>query len=297
MWELVAAWYLDALEGLLRSGLSSGYRVTKDQLLTARGSVVPVETTRLVMRGRPVLYCEYEEFDVDTALNRVLRAAAVAIAGNAALPWTSRQRAARAVQHMAGVGRLTPADITVARPERHTTRYVVPVQLARHVLAGTGRAIDTGDEHGFAFLIRTPEMVEKALRKIVVEALSDDVGVVKQTRFLSGSHHSLTPDLVFGTGAVGDVKYKLWSGDWDRPDLYQLVAFATGFGVTHGLRVGFTTAPHGPCSVNVGSVRLAACDWVCDESLAPGEAEAALVAGLSAWWGACCGVMAASSGP
>ncbi|MGH2394615.1 MAG: hypothetical protein ACRDGH_14195, partial [Candidatus Limnocylindria bacterium] len=73
-------------------------------------------------------------------------------------------------------------------------------------------------------------------------------------------------------------------GDWDRSDLYQLVAFATGFAVTDALRVGFATADHTPPVVNVGPVRLWVRDWVYDNAVAPLDAEQEFVAALRAWW-------------
>lgn len=39
---------------------------------------------------------------------------------------------------------------------------------------------------------------------------------------------TLTPDLVFESMAVGDVKYKI-AEEWLRSDLYQAVTFAEGF--------------------------------------------------------------------
>ena len=283
LWPMVAAWYLAALERLLRSGLSSGYQPAREELPAARGRIAVGATSRAFYKGRITLDCEYEDFDVDTALNRMLKAAATAASASSALEWDLRRRARRATNHMEGVGRLVASDHLDARAERHTSRYALPLELARHVLSATGRGIDVGEAHGHAFLIRTPDMVEEGLRRVAVDALRDRTVVSKRTWFLTGSHHSLTPDLVFGRRAVGDVKYKVWSGDWDRADLYQLVAFATGFGVSDALRVDFASTDHGDSAVRVGPVQLAACDWVCDTG-SPHDAERALGVRLRAWW-------------
>ena len=285
LWPLVAAWYIVSLEHLIRSGLASGYRQANAELVAARGRIRTDATSRAFLKGRVIIDCEYEEFDVDTPLNRVLRSAAEAVASSAALTWDLRRRASRAIDHMEGVSRLLASDRVAAEPERHTSRYAVPLQLAGHVLAATGRGIDAGEEHGHAFLIRTPDMAEEGLRQIASDALRGKTTVSKRTRFLVGSHHSLTPDLVFGTRAIGDVKYKLWAGDWDRADLYQLVTFATGFGVHSALRVGFSPVRHDAAPVTVGPVRAAVADWLCDATIDPVEAERMLAAQLRAWWG------------
>lgn len=284
LWPLIAGWYLAALERLLRAGLASGYTPERAPLAAARGRILAAPTALAFLRGQTALECEFEEFNIDTPLNRVLKGAASAVSASPVLTWEVRRRASRAVQHLEGIGNIHRSDIGDARAERHTHRYSVPLQLARHVLAGTGRTIDSGPEHGYAFLIRTPEMVEQGIRAVIAKAMAGHAQVTKRTLFLSGSHHSLTPDLSFDETVVGDVKYKLWRGDWDRGDLYQLVTFATGFGADRGLRVGFSTAPHGPTPVRVGPVALAAVDWCCDADLDPVEAEQDFASRMLGWW-------------
>lgn len=283
LWPLVAGWYVSALEHLLRWGLSNGYRESTGELAAARGHINPTSTTLLLLKGRAFVDCRFEDYDLDMPMNRVLRAAAGIVAASDTLDPALRRRARRAVDHMEGVTSLRPSDLAQA-PDRQTSRYTPALDLARHVLQGTGRGLESGPEHGFAFLIRTPEMIETALRQIVSEALAEQVEVSKKTVLLKGSAHSLTPDLRFGSHAVGDVKYKLWPGDWPRADLYQLVAFATGFSVAEALRVGFASVPHSSALVSVGSISLRTCDWIAADDLAPAEAEAALVDALVTWW-------------
>lgn len=284
LWPLVASWFIASLERLIRAGLASGYTSERGALPAARGRILTLPTANAFQRGRMLLVCDYEEFNIDTPLNRVVAAAARAVAASVLLPWEVRRRASRTLQHLEGIGPLCGDDIAKARAERHTYRYELPLKLARQVLASTGRTLDAGDEPGQAFLLRTPELVEAGLRTIIAKAFSGLATVEKRTLFLADSHHSLTPDLVFEDEAIGDVKYKLWIGDWDRADLYQLVAFATGFGVRRALRVGFSSAPHDSFPVRVGSVQLSAIDWWCDGGLDPSEAEQDLVARLRAWW-------------
>jgi 5-methylcytosine-specific restriction enzyme subunit McrC len=261
LWPLIASWFVSALEKLLRAGLASGYRPRSDVLRLARGRIDPLPTMRLMTRGIPAMHCSYEEFDSDIPLNRILRAAALAVSSSAVLQWQLRRRARTLTEQLPEVGPLQPGDLGAAAVERHTARYAVPINLALHVILSTGRNIDSGSEHGYGFLIRTPDMIEEALRRICQEALRDRVTVAKRTLSLKGSHHSLTPDLVFDTIAVGDAKYKVWEGDWARPDLYQLVAFASGFRRKQALRVGFSETDNTSRPVQVGDVTLRVCDW------------------------------------
>lgn len=283
LWPLLAAWFINCLERLLHAGLANGYRHERGELGAARGRIEALATARLLTRGRARLMCEYEEFDADIPINRVVRAAALAVAGSKVLDHRLRQRSMRLLSHMEGVGQLMPSDLR-HEPERSSARYMVPWKMALHVLRATGRGINVGAEHGWAFLIRTPEMVEEALRRIIGAALTGHVQVVKKGRRLRGSIHTLTPDLCFGDLAIGDVKYKLWSGDWDRADLYQLVAFATGFGVTEALRAGFLGGGKPGHSVEVGQVTTATIDWPSISELRPEEAEEAFIAAARTWW-------------
>lgn len=282
LWSLLATWFLNAVEPILQAGLYSDYRSERDDLRVVRGKVMVAATMRSSFRGRIDIGCEFEEFDADSPLNRVLRAAAATVSRSRVLDRRLRSRAIRVTGQMDGVGDLRSSD-TLAAPDRLTSSYLPAWQFALHILRAAGRGLDAGSERGWTFLIRTPDMIEEGLRRIIADEFAAAVKVTKRRLFLSGSHHSLTPDLCFGQSAVGDVKYKLWSGDWDRADLYQLVTFATGFGVTQGLRVGFRHGHLDRARVNVGPVSIQTCDWPCLVS-DPQEAELQFRAHVQTWW-------------
>ena len=92
LWDLVAAWFIDAAERLLRLGLIKDYREVNDVLPIARGRIRPIETARLYNSGRVALHCDFDEFDHDNALNRVVKAAALAVAGSKMLKPDLRRR-------------------------------------------------------------------------------------------------------------------------------------------------------------------------------------------------------------
>jgi 5-methylcytosine-specific restriction endonuclease McrBC regulatory subunit McrC len=236
----------------------------------------------MVLRSRVTLDCTFEVYDADTPLNRTLRAAAKVVERSQELSADLRRRASRATGHLEEVGTIRPGDALID-PGSEDARYRAPVELARHILAGTGRSVGHGSARGQSFLIRTPELVEDALRSVAAEALAGRTQVSKATRLLRGSAHSLTPDLYF-TDAVGDVKYKLWPGEWDRADLYQLAAFATGFRVRQGLRVGITDEAHDDACVEVGDVTLRCIDWVASAATPPSKAHDDLRQRIVRWW-------------
>ena len=92
----------------------------------------------------------------------------------------------------------------------------------------------------------------------------------------------VNPDLVFGYGwAVGDVKYKRTEAEWNRPDLYEVVAFAAAFRVPDAILIYFSEAGLEPRNVGVGDIHVSALAWNC--SLTPDVAEEALCRAVRHW--------------
>ena len=104
-WSVIARWYVDALRRLLRADLIRDYREQSDSLPFVRGRLRLLDTTHRLQQGRLELHCDFEEFDADNPLNRLLKAAARSVAGSARLdPRGLRREAARSVSAMVDVG-------------------------------------------------------------------------------------------------------------------------------------------------------------------------------------------------
>jgi hypothetical protein len=283
LWDLVARWFVDALERLLRRGLVADYEERHDELPFIRGTVRSMDTAVSYYQGRVSFACSYDQFGLNSPLNRVLRAAALTVAAAPILDSQVRRRARQSLSRLTDVDDLRPTDLWHS-PERRSAHYGVACQLARHVLTATGRTIDAGDTHAWTFLIRTPELVEDAVRNILRQGLLDLVPVTKSGLQLKPSKLRLNPDLVFGAHAIGDVKYSLLDSDWRRSHLYQAIAFATGYGVRHAAVFGFSPNGSTPPEVQVGAVRLRSFAWVSSASAAPADSAAKLTADARAWF-------------
>jgi 5-methylcytosine-specific restriction enzyme subunit McrC len=185
------------------------------------------------------------------------------------------------------VDNLRPGDMRTAI-DRRTAHYRDPILLAKAIIQSLGRTPLAGGHIGWTFLIRTPEAVEDALRLLLSEALSG-VSVDKTGLQITNSSLTLNPDLVFRpTSAVGDVKYKLSTGEWSRPDLYQLVAFATGFGVHHALLVRFREPTVLTCcDLVIGDVRVSECAWTADPLIPAPTPAVQFVNGVRSWIANC----------
>lgn len=141
--DIVVDWFLTACEQLLRSGLLLDYRDRIEDLSSARGAVQALGTAELYYSGRLTTLCEFEDFNIDTPLNRVVLAGARAVLQNRLMSHSLRHRAALVVGRMDGVGRLQESDLLV-RLDRRTAGYREAITLATQVLHAIGRSLKPG---------------------------------------------------------------------------------------------------------------------------------------------------------
>jgi 5-methylcytosine-specific restriction enzyme subunit McrC len=291
LFELVAAWFLDASERLLRLGLVKDYRETDDVLPIARGRIRPIATARLYYAGRVAVDCEFDEFDHDNSLNRLIKGAAKVVARNRDFKRDLRRRSSRVAAQLDDVSEVRPSDLD-AIPDLRASHYREPVAFAKWVLLGQGVAPRESEHGARTFLLRSPELIEDGIRNILADRLEAHWGLQRKPhgRQVIGAPITLNPDLVFdGAPVTGDVKYKL-PQKWDRRDLEQAVVFATGFKAEKACIVHFE---HGHvekgsslAELRVGNLEVTAFAWNFGEDVDPSEAAQALVTQVSTWLGA-----------
>jgi len=188
---------------------------------------------------------------------------------------------------MDGVGRLRRSDPT-AQVDRRTSYYSDALSLARQILSATGRTLDVGEQRSWTFLFRTPSPVEAGIRALIRDALAGVVDVRKRQLALAGASLTINPDLVFedsAVRAVGDVKYKLVGAEWDRSDLYEVVAFAAGYRVDRAIVTLFAEPGAAPLrSVSVGDHRVKCVCWPAAASRAPSDAAKQVAEAVRQWY-------------
>lgn len=280
---LIAHWLVSSAERILEEGLARDYRLNHDELNTVRGRVIPLRTARLHYGGRLSVAVEYEEFDFDTPLNRLILHATRLVANTSMFPTDLRRRAIRVSKRMDGVGAFQDSDLRAA-PERRTSYYADAANLAREIIRHAGRSLDAGSARSWTFLFRTPEMVETGIRAVLKEALAP-LPVRKRQVALGGTSMTVNPDLVFGSSAaVADVKYKLAGKEWDRADLYELVAFGAAVGASQLAIVTFRAATSEALDdVEVGDFRVRELAWPVGDKLVPDDSRDALIHATQLW--------------
>ena len=284
--EMLCDWCIGAAEELLRSGIRRDYAETSDTLDYVQGRIDVLATSEEVLMGRPKAVCHFDVLSEDMPLNRVIRAACERISRTASLTQKLRQRAREVAYRMDDVGPLQSVDLR-AKVDRLTVKYTRAIPLAHLVLSGCGLSHTKGIHTCTAFLLRTPEMIEDALRSILKAGLPE-IAVAKCGIALGETGLSMNPDLVFGAGvAVGDVKYRHLGHDWARADLNQVVAFATAFHAEKCAVFAFSRDADAPLprQVPVGHINAKAFGWVASDSSTPEQSAKAIVRGARLWLG------------
>jgi 5-methylcytosine-specific restriction endonuclease McrBC regulatory subunit McrC len=283
LWELVARAFVDAAERLLRLGLIRDYQEVADTVDAARGRIEVAGTTRHFFAGRLELDCTFDDFSYDTPLNRVILAASREVTESTALADDLQQRSSRISVWLDGVGAMEPSDIAVD-VDRRTSHYEQPIALARHILRHVGRHLATGSDTAWSFLIRTPEMVQRGLMSVLAERLGA-ARVHAGKRQLAGSTLTFNPDLVFDGGlAIGDVKYKLSAGDWERADLYEVIAFAEAFRSRRAVIIRFREPGISvTAELSVGDQSIRDVAWLSDPGIAAADAASSVADEVAAW--------------
>lgn len=275
--DAVAGWFVSSVERLVRTSLNVDYQTILDEQRILRGALRAEPTLRRWMTGHVDLVCEFDELTVNTALNRVIKSALENVGHNTTLSPEVTRRARVMLLRFRSVGQLVKSDFFVV-PTRGERRYRRALELARSVLASTGRSLRAGPAASNTFLFRTPDLIEEGIRRILADALRP-IRVQKRGRVLVPSAERVMPDLELASPPfTGDVKYKITNGKWKRPDLAQAVLFAAAYRSPRALVLGFGQDPDVVLDrVPVGDIEVVSALWDASGVRTPVEAERHLV--------------------
>lgn len=253
----------------VRPGLLQGYRVVDATSSVLRGRLREADQLHR-HRGQPwPLEIRHDEFTVDIAENRLLKAAVARMGRVPRLPPAARQRLRRLAARFDPVGSLPPgAPLPAWQPTRLNARYQPALRLAELVLRDSSVELSTGDVPVTGLVLNMYQVFEDFVSRALAEAVEPTYGgrIVPQSRChldLAG-RVTLRPDLVWRhqqrVRAVLDVKYKAeQSSGYPQEDLYQLLAYCTALGLDRGHLVYAA----GDAQPLVHTVRNAGIDLVC----------------------------------
>lgn len=259
--DLVASWFLGQMEILLRRGLLSDYRSITKTIPTARGRILALKTTGRWLKGDPRVDCQFDTFDTNTAINRVLKAALLNISYSNSMSLGNKKRSSFCLRYMHEVEAIHASDLKV-QTNRESKPFELALYFARQILSSTGRELAAGQLDSQSFLFKTPDLIENGIRAILASALAP-MHIEKKGRVLKPSTVSVNPDLEIGPPPfTGDVKYKYSTNYWNRTDLAQSVFFATAYESPKALVISFTPDEKSNLPfLNVGKVGVTSATW------------------------------------
>ncbi len=247
--ELFARCYLDALVREARRGLPRAYMREEDDLRALRGrwNTIRQYTTLAAQPSR--IACAFDEFSLDTPLNRMLKAAMRVVRFAISKP-AVQALAFEAEGWLDSVTDISPREAIALSPaiDRTNSRLQDLLKWARLFLRGARQTTRGGEQSGFRILFDMPEVFERfAVTQLCARYQPEGWGVTAQGGHLrlvadlqSGAEAFDTiPDIILRKGGqtwIVDTKWKRLEPPFDakhgvaQSDLYQMAAYARRYG-------------------------------------------------------------------
>lgn len=223
--------------GTLRQGMLQGYRTTEEATSVVRGRIREADQLRRRFALPIPVEVRYDDYTVDIAENRILRAALEVCLRYPGTTDDLRHRLQLLHRQFAGVTRPDrPASREIWFPSRLNARYSTALRLAELILASASFELVGGNVIVTGFVLDLAEIFEKFVCSTLSERLRSHAGYTRaQDRWHLDRDQQVTirPDLVWyaggrGPSAVIDAKYKAEKpGGFPDADLYQLLAYCT----------------------------------------------------------------------
>lgn len=200
--DLIAQAYLSELESLFREGLAKGYRTTQSNGVVFRGRLKMSEHLRENIARADRFFVEYQTFDHDIPVNRVLAAALEALSWCGLSPSVACAVDATLSQfpdlQLSSVTTETFDRIVLARA---TQRYAKALIYARMILSQRGPQLRGGRERVFALLFDMNTLWERFIAILMRRAAPRGMVVSTQERhaFWKPLQHGMRrvrPDIV-----------------------------------------------------------------------------------------------------
>lgn len=237
---VLARMFVLEAEHALASGPLRGYREEdqtlsvlrgrlrlRDQYLRRFGQLSPLEVT-------------VDEWTIDTAENRIIRSAALALLALPGLPREVSTDLRRLDRLLVEAERLVPgAALPTWQPTRLNARLHALLGLAELVLRYVSIESLAGETVVHGFRVNMAHLFERLIARLLLDA---DPAWSEQTTMPLDHRETLVirPDLTRDDGSgwsgVADTKYKVLdeAGKVANADIYQLVAYCARLGLTRG---------------------------------------------------------------
>jgi 5-methylcytosine-specific restriction enzyme subunit McrC len=262
--DLLIQIFLQQVDQLVRGGLKKSYLDFEEELTAVRDRIDVRQTMTSQLRGRPKVFCRFEEFSLDGPENRTLLATLWTIVRCAAVLPERRRFAHRLTadfEHVSTI-QVEPVNPTTIQCDRLTMHYEPVLRLAHVILASLGITHEFGHLQAEGFQLNMNSLFEKfVFRRLRKELTPQSLRVTDQTSFDfdEQSQANIRPDILIrsrsGKRLVADTKYKL-SSKPDPDDLYQILAYCRVLQIDRGLLITAGSSTNLTYSVRDGQTTI-----------------------------------------
>jgi 5-methylcytosine-specific restriction enzyme subunit McrC len=239
----------------LRRGLDCAYVERNENLPVLRGKILVGTHLRLNAMHPEKLFVAYDDFNPDTLLNRILKAACQRLLGIAVLAGT-QQLLRECLIDLADVEEIhvTEDCFDQIYLSRNNLRFSPLLEFSRLVLIGSSPQLRAGEVKTFALLFPMEKLFEQFIGSLI-RRHAEEIGIPRNQVSLQGKGHprwlvhtpdgpgrfALKPDILISdhlgnVQTIVDTKWKVLTRDVDdrkngvaESDMYQVFAYATKF--------------------------------------------------------------------
>ena len=246
--EILIRLFCNKLFKQVHGGLVRRYVGQEGNYPVLRGRLAITEQVRFNAANPQRLYCRFDEFLEDIALNQILKAA-VRILLKASKDLTNQRQLAELLLVFAGITDVPPSALPWDKIsfDRLNERYRASFLLAKLFLKGTPPDVTSGRTSGFSLLFDMNTLFEEYIGRMttrLVRAKGMQVNLQGPHRFLARVASSgraafaMKPDIVIAKESkaicIVDTKWKQLTIDESREgaaqsDLYQMYAYANNY--------------------------------------------------------------------
>lgn len=109
--DLLAEILVQGVSAQIKRGVHRDYNLNTDSLLTIRGRVDMGQTAITRTSGRSEVVCEFDEYQVDTPLNRTLKSVMMLLARRGEVDTARRNKLRQLIRHLQEVSDIHPSSI------------------------------------------------------------------------------------------------------------------------------------------------------------------------------------------
>lgn len=242
LFELLLRCYIEQVTTIVRKGIARDYVSTQDNLVYLRGKLKMTEHIRRNSYNASRVYCEFDEYDVDRPINRLIKGA-LEIVNKVAREATNQQRCRELLFWFDNVpGTKDPKqDFRRMRRDRFVQHYAPAMPLCRLILERLNPLTQQGENQVVSMLFPMEKVFEAYVGAKLSHQFRDwRISLQASGKALVDEHlkkrmFNLKPDFKFSrsnTHVIADTKWKLIDQSnrsekygISQADIYQLFGY------------------------------------------------------------------------